>query len=66
MNRYILSNFLVLDLLAQKCELCPYKEGALKRTDTGGWCLYLILKFFIAFDIRRMNLKSMTCLKSLG
>lgn len=21
----------------QRCELCPKKEGALKRTDAGGW-----------------------------
>lgn len=21
----------------QRCELCPRKEGALKRTDSGGW-----------------------------
>ncbi|KAL8596917.1 hypothetical protein ACOMHN_062287 [Nucella lapillus] len=21
-----------------RCELCPQKDGALKRTDTGGWC----------------------------
>ena len=21
----------------QRCELCPKKEGALKRTDSGGW-----------------------------
>ena len=22
---------------SQRCELCPKKEGALKRTDSGGW-----------------------------
>uniref|UniRef100_H2ZSI7 PHD-type domain-containing protein n=1 Tax=Latimeria chalumnae TaxID=7897 RepID=H2ZSI7_LATCH len=21
----------------QRCELCPHKDGALKRTDNGGW-----------------------------
>lgn len=24
-------------LLLQKCELCPMRDGAYKRTDSGGW-----------------------------
>lgn len=30
----------------QRCELCPQKEGALKRTDTGGWC-HVVCALFI-------------------
>ena len=30
--------FVGIDWLLQRCELCPSKEGALKRTDTGGTC----------------------------
>ncbi|GAB1600429.1 protein AF-10-like isoform X6, partial [Argonauta hians] len=29
-----------------RCELCPQKEGALKRTDTGGWC-HVVCALFI-------------------
>ncbi|XP_041365724.1 protein AF-17-like [Gigantopelta aegis] len=29
-----------------KCELCPQKDGALKRTDTGGWC-HVVCALFI-------------------
>ncbi|OXB84670.1 UNVERIFIED_CONTAM: hypothetical protein H355_001147 [Colinus virginianus] len=25
------------DRSSQRCELCPHKDGALKRTDNGGW-----------------------------
>ncbi|XP_014782469.1 protein AF-10 isoform X2 [Octopus bimaculoides] len=32
--------------LFQRCELCPQKEGALKRTDTGGWC-HVVCALFI-------------------
>lgn len=31
----VILSFLFLTLF-QRCELCPQKEGALKRTDTGG------------------------------
>ncbi|ELT95750.1 hypothetical protein CAPTEDRAFT_154557 [Capitella teleta] len=29
-----------------RCEMCPLKEGALKRTDTGGWC-HVVCALFI-------------------
>lgn len=29
-----------------KCELCPQKDGALKRTDSGGWC-HVVCALFI-------------------
>ncbi|XP_041103037.1 protein AF-10-like isoform X6 [Polyodon spathula] len=27
----------VMSLFTKRCELCPHKDGALKRTDNGGW-----------------------------
>lgn len=32
--------------MLQKCELCPQKDGALKRTDMGGWC-HVVCALFI-------------------
>ncbi|XP_067649202.1 protein AF-10-like isoform X5 [Haliotis asinina] len=34
------------DICFQRCELCPQKDGALKRTDTQGWC-HVVCALFI-------------------
>ncbi|PFX24569.1 protein AF-10-like [Stylophora pistillata] len=40
-----------------KCELCPYKEGALKRTDTGGWA-HVVCALYIP-EVRFGNVSTM-------
>lgn len=40
-----------------KCELCPIKEGALKRTDTGGWA-HVVCALYIP-EVRFGNVSTM-------
>lgn len=40
-----------------KCELCPHKEGALKRTDTGGWA-HVVCALYIP-EVRFGNVTTM-------
>ncbi|XP_028408778.1 uncharacterized protein F54F2.2-like [Dendronephthya gigantea] len=40
-----------------KCELCPMKEGALKRTDTGGWA-HVLCALYIP-EVRFGNVSTM-------
>jgi len=32
-----IQSYLLFPSLLQKCELCPKRDGAYKRTDNGGW-----------------------------
>ncbi|CAH2089660.1 unnamed protein product [Euphydryas editha] len=40
-----------------RCELCPSKSGALKRTDTGGWA-HVVCALYIP-EVRFGNVTSM-------
>ena len=46
-----------LNHLFQRCELCPNKEGALKRTDTGSWA-HVICALYIP-EVRFGNVSTM-------
>ncbi|XP_065053699.1 protein AF-10-like isoform X2 [Rhopilema esculentum] len=51
----------VMWLFIKKCELCPFKEGALKRTDNGGWA-HVVCALYIP-EVRFGNVTTMEPIK---
>ena len=44
-------------MFSQRCELCPSKDGALKRTDSGGWA-HVVCALYIP-EVRFGNVTTM-------
>lgn len=47
----------VLACQRQRCELCPHRDGALKRTDNGGWA-HVVCALYIP-EVQFANVSTM-------